>query len=249
MLFQINDEMDASINQIHLPNIKEFNEKIKLGMEKEVLGFYVSGHPLSEFEKELQHIVTVNSSHLLEIMDHPEESTLRDGQSIIVGGMITEVNSKITRNNQLMAFIVLEDLFGTIECIVFPKTLRQYNDLVHEENFVILEGTLNIKEDEQPKILVNTINALTKVPESDFKNLGKKNKSKLFIKIKSKKDWHRIEAIKPTLKKHKGSTPIIIYIEEGNEKLKADQELWIELSEDIIMKLVNFFGKENIKVV
>jgi len=248
-LFQINDEIDVSINVINFPNIKEFNEKIRLGMEKEVVGFYISGHPLSEFEKELEYIGTVNSGQLLDIMDNPEESTLRDGQSIVVGGMIAEVNTKITRNNQLMAFIVLEDLFGTVECIVFPQTFKHYNSMVHEESFVVLEGTLNIKEDEQPKILVNTINPLLKVTESELKDLGKKSAKNLFIKIANKKDWHLIETIKPTLKKHHGTTPIIIYIEESNEKLKADKELWINLNEDIIIKLVNFFGQENIKVV
>ena len=248
-LFQINEEIDVSINQINLPNIKEFNEKIRLSMEKEVVGIYISGHPLSEFEKELENIVTVNSYELSQAMDNLEESTLKDGQSIIVGGMITEVNTKITRNNQLMAFIVLEDLFGTIECIVFPKTFKYYNNLVHEESFVFLEGTLSIKEEEQPKILVNTINPLVKVSETDLKDLGKKNGNKLFIKIRYKKDWHLIEAIKPTLRKYKGDVPIIIYIEESNERLQSDRGLWVDLNEDIMNELVSFFGKENIKVV
>ncbi|QUH18710.1 helix-hairpin-helix domain-containing protein [Alkaliphilus sp. B6464] len=248
-LFQINEEIDVSINQINLPNIKEFNEKIRLSMEKEVVGIYISGHPLSEFEKELENIVTVNSYELSQAMDNLEDSTLKDGQSIVVGGMITEVNTKITRNNQLMAFIVLEDLFGTIECIVFPKTFKYYNNLVHEESIVFLEGTLSIKEEEQPKILVNTINPLVKVSETNLKDLGKKNGNKLFIKIRYKKDWHLIEAIKPTLRRYKGDVPIIIYIEESNERLQSDRGLWVDLNEDIMNELVSFFGKENIKVV
>ncbi len=248
-LFQINDEIDASINQISLPDIKEFNEKVRLSMEKEVVGFYISGHPLSEYEKELEQIASINSHELLDAMDNLEESRLRDGQTIVVGGMIAEVNTKITRNNQLMAFIVLEDLFGTIECIVFPRTLKTFNSLVHDESFVVIEGTLNIKEDEQPKVLVNTINPLIKIPENELESLGKKNGNKVFIKLANKMEWHLIEEIKPTLKNYSGNTPIIIYIEDTKEKLQADRNLWIDLNKDIITKLTSFFGKENIKVV
>lgn len=249
-LFQMNSEIEDSIDQIQFPNIKDFNEKTRLSMEKEVLGLYISGHPLSEYEKELEHIVTVNSAKLIEAVDNLEESKLRDGQSIIVGGIITEVNTKMTRNNQLMAFIVLEDLFGTIECIVFPRTLTTYANLIREESFVVLKGTLNIKEDEQPKVLVNTISSLTKVPKEELKTLDRiNNNRKLFIKISNKKDLQLIESIKPTLKKHRGTVPIIIYIEETEEKFKSDKSLWINLNEDIINKLNNFFGKDNIKVV
>lgn len=83
--------------------------------------------------------------------------------------MITEVNIKTTKNNQMMAFVNLEDLFGNIECIIFPKTFKHYNNLINEENLVIMEGTLNVKEEEQPKVLVNTINPLLKISGNELK--------------------------------------------------------------------------------
>ena len=248
-LFQINDDMDVSINQFNFPNIQEFNEKTRLGMEKDVVGFYISGHPLSEFEKELRHIVTVNSSELLEASDDSGESTLKDGQSIVAGGMITEVNIKITRNNQMMAFVTLEDLFGNMECIIFPKTFRYYNNLICEENLVVLEGTLNIREEEQPKILVNTISPLLKVPEDELKNLDVKGNKRLYIKIRTKSDWHLIERTKPIFRQYGGKTPIIIYIEENGKRLRADKELWVRLDDELINRLTDIFGAKNIKVV
>lgn len=248
-LFQINNEMDASINQFNFPDIQEFNEKTKLSMEKDVVGFYISGHPLSEFERELEHIVTTNSSELLEAGDNPEESTLEDGQSIVVGGMITEVNIKTTKNNQMMAFVNLEDLFGNIECIIFPKTFKHYNNLINEENLVIMEGTLNVKEEEQPKVLVNTINPLLKISGNELKNLDTGKSKRLYIKIKNKKDWGLIEKTKPIFKQYSGKTPIIIYIEESEERLKADKELWVKPDDELINKLLNFFGAGNVKVV
>ena len=248
-LFQINNEIDVSINRFNFPNIQEFNEKTKLSMEKEVVGFYISGHPLSEFEKELEYIITVNSSELLEASDNLGESILKDGQSIIVGGMITEINIKTTRNNQMMAFVTLEDLFGNMECIIFPKPFRYYNNLIYEESLVVLEGILNVKEEEQPKILVNTISPLLKIPESELKELDMRKNKRLYIKIKNKKDWYLIEEIKPIFKQYSGDIPIIIYIEESDEKLKADEELWVRLDKGLIDKLFDFFGTENVRVV
>ncbi len=248
-LFQINNEIDFSINRFNFPNIQEFNEKTKLSMEKEVVGFYISGHPLSEFEKELEYIITVNSSELLEASDNLGESILKDGQSIIVGGMITEINIKTTRNNQMMAFVTLEDLFGNMECIIFPKPFKYYNNLIYEESLVVLEGILNVKEEEQPKILVNTISPLLKIPESELKELDMRKNKKLYIKIKNKKDWYLIEEIKPIFKQYSGDIPIIIYIEESDEKLKADEELWVRLDKGLIDKLFDFFGTENVRVV
>ncbi len=248
-LFQINNGIDVSINRFNFPNIQEFNEKTKLSMEKEVVGFYISGHPLSEFEKELEYIITVNSSELLEASGNLGESILKDGQSIIVGGMITEINIKTTRNNQMMAFVTLEDLFGNMECIIFPKPFRYYNNLIYEESLVVLEGILNVKEEEQPKILVNTISPLLKIPESELKELDMRKNKRLYIKIKNKKDWYLIEEIKPIFKQYSGDIPIIIYIEESDEKLKADEELWVRLDKGLIDKLFDFFGTENVRVV
>lgn len=247
-LFQMNEEIDTSMNIANFPDIKDFSEKMRLSMEKEVVGFYISGHPLSEYEKELEQIVSVNSSQLLEAMDNLAESQLKDGQPIIVGGMIAEIHTKITRNNQMMAFIVLEDLFGSLECIVFPKTLKQYNHLIEEDGFIVIQGILNLKEDEEPKVLVNRMTPLVKVSEEHMKSLGKGN-HRVFIKLKRKKDWHQIEVFKPTLKKYSGSTPIVIYIEETNEKLKADRGLWISLNDEVLLKLREFFGEENIKIL
>ena len=248
-LFQMNNEADISINQFNFPDIQEFNEKTRLSMEKDVVGFYISGHPLSEFEKELKHIVTINSGELLETDDSPEKAILKDGQSVIVGGIITEVNIKTTKNNQMMAFVTLEDLFGNMECIIFPKTFKYYNNLIYEESFVILEGILNVKEEEQPKILVNAISPLLKNPENELEISGKGRNKKLYIKIKRKKDWHLIEKAKPIFRQYGGSTPIIIYIEENSKKLKADKELWVRADDELVNKLSGLFGAENIKVV
>lgn len=129
------------------------------------------------------------------------------------------------------------------------KTFKYYNNLIYEESFVILEGILNVKEEEQPKILVNAISPLLKNPENELEISGKGRNKKLYIKIKRKKDWHLIEKAKPIFRQYGGSTPIIIYIEENSKKLKADKELWVRADDELVNKLSGLFGAENIKVV
>ena len=146
-----------------------------------------------------------------------------------------------------MAFVTLK-IYSKHRMYIF-QNFEYYNNLIYEENFVILEGILNIKEEEQPKILVNVISPLLKIPENELKKQDTKEDKRLYIKIKNKKDWYLIERLKPVFKQYSGNIPVIIYIEESNEKLKAHKELWIRLEEELINKLFNFFGADNVKVI
>ncbi len=231
--FDVEDETTISLKEDLLPDIKEFEDKIKLSMEKEVIGLYISGHPLSEFEKELTKYVTVYSNDLVELVDHPEESKLRDGQRVIIGGMLIEKVTKTTRNNQLMAFITLEDLFGTIECIIFPKTFTQYMRYIEEDVSLILEGTLNVKEEETPKILVNRI-----------KPLVKEVLNKIKIIIKEEKNLVLLDKIKPTLRQYNGNVPVYIFLEERNKTIRAKRDLWVRLDNTLLDQLKYVFGEE-----
>ncbi|MCC5910204.1 MAG: DNA polymerase III subunit alpha [Clostridiaceae bacterium] len=236
-LFDINKENSISFKNDLAPNIKEFNDKIKLGMEKEVLGLYISGHPLAEFHQELKDFTTANSGDLLEIVENPTESKYRDRQNIIVAGMIIEKVTKTTRNNELMAFITIEDLVGTVECIVFPRALSRYNNLIVEEGFVVIEGLLNLKDEEQPKILVNKVKSLTKM-----------EKNKLFVKVQEQKDLSLLKEAEGIFRKHHGNVPVYVYIEKENKKLRAHRDLWVKLKEDLIEELTEVFGEECVKV-
>ena len=236
-LFDINADAAIALRESPLPNIKEFNDKIKLAMEKEVVGLYLSGHPLAEYQQELKTLTNVNSNDLIEIMENPDKIRHRDGQRIRVGGIITEIVTKVTKNNQLMAFIVLEDLFGRIECIIFPRTLKDYTHLLEEDQLIIIEGTLDVKDDELPKVLANKIQALKKM---EF--------NRLYIRIEERGKLTLIEEAKPILKKYHGNVPVYIYIEKENKVLRADRDLWVKLNEDLISKLSKIFGKESVKL-
>jgi len=155
---------------------QEFPKKELLIQEKEMLGIYISGHPLDNIKEELKRLTNVDS---LKIKNAKEEaSNLKDGQTVIYGGVIASKKIKATKSNEMMAFIEIEDLYGNVEAIVFPKTLREYANLFIEENIVLVEGRLNIREDEDAKIVVQRVKAFQK-DESKVLKLNVENEDEL----------------------------------------------------------------------
>ena len=263
-LFGIGNELPGSAD-IHYPDVEDFSENMKLKMEKEVLGLYLSGHPLFVYQEALKHLVTADSRDFNEMLESPDSSPYKDRQSLIVGGIIISKNLKTTRNNQMMAIIQLEDVFGSIECIIFPKTLENYLSLVQLDEIVIVEGLLDYKDDEAPKLLINH---MTTIDEIDFwkhkkiingvqpHRLQKKARlpedqktSKLWIKIPEPEHIHLIEKIKPLLRQYHGNVPVIIYVESTRQRLVAENNLWITQDEELIKALQNVFGDGAIKMV
>lgn len=146
------------------PDIPEFNKSDLLSMEKEMLGIYLSGHPLEGFAEEFAKISTIKSIDLiadtedgLDGMDKSFASGVKDGMNVIFAGIIVSVKKKITKNNSMMAFATVEDLFGTVELLVFPKIFEKFAGLLTSENIVIIRGRLSIREDDSPKILPDAI--------------------------------------------------------------------------------------------
>ena len=142
--------------EVKYPEIKEFDKKYLLAMEKEMTGLYISGHPLDEYEDTLNLQTNTIISDLMidETIDESELSQIvkiRDGDKVIIGGIITEVSRKLTKNNDMMAFIKLEDLYGNVEVIVFPKVFEKCSTFLQVDGLIVLKGRVSIREDEQPK--------------------------------------------------------------------------------------------------
>jgi DNA polymerase-3 subunit alpha len=171
-LFELPGEARPMKPEENYPKMNEFPPKTLLAMEKEMLGLYVSGHPLKEFEQEILAQATINSSDLgdspgegegvVENGRMPEGKGLFDGMLVTVGGIIAGKKTKTTKSNNLMAFITLEDLYGSMEVIVFPTTLNRYGALLANENVVFIEGRISIKEEEQPKIVCESVRPIRK---------------------------------------------------------------------------------------
>lgn len=155
-LFDLVSEEEKKAYEIQYPNVGEYSKEIKLGFEKEVIGIYLTGHPLEEYEEKWRKIISaVTSDFLLD-----EESggvRLRDNQKVVIGGMITEKTIKYTKNNKTMAFLSLEDLFGTVEVIVFPGEYERYHTLLNEDEKIFIRGHANVEEDKNAKIICEQI--------------------------------------------------------------------------------------------
>lgn len=147
-------EEEKKAYEIQYPNVGEYSKEIKLGFEKEVIGIYLTGHPLEEYEEKWRRIISAVTSDFL-LDEESGEVKLRDNQKVIIGGMITEKNIKYTKNNKTMAFLLLEDLFGTVEVIVFPGEYERYHTLLNEDEKVFIRGHANVEEDKNAKIVVS----------------------------------------------------------------------------------------------
>ncbi len=241
--------------EVNYPNIKEFDKRNLLAMEKEMTGLYITGHPLDDYAQSLKMQTTneiskifIGQETLDDVLeaDMPEvtifnrEDTLQDNDRVILGGILASVNQKITRNNSIMAFLTLEDLTGTIEVIVFPKTLEKVKLLCVTDSLVIIKGRLSLKEDEQPKLICESIEPLEKV-----------NNSKIYLRVE---DTIAAKALNKRLKEilvsdYLGDTPIYIFENKGKQKFRVPRDRWVSLNSDVTTLLRETLGEENVKVV
>ncbi|KEI84787.1 DNA polymerase III subunit alpha [Clostridium botulinum B2 267] len=243
LFMDIMDNKESSID-IKYPNIKEFDKKYILQMEKEMTGLYFSGHPLEEYEETLK----IQTSHLISDIIPKESlegnlvdtiSSIKDGDKVVVGGMITHVSKKLTRNNDMMAFIVLEDLYSSIEVIVFPKIFNMARNIINEDEVVLLKGRVSLREDEQPKLICEFMEPLVKI-----------NSEKLYILVEEKKDVKlKLQETKGVFLQHKGNIPVYFCTNKERKKFRIDRELWVNGSRELMDNLRNMFGENNVKIL
>ncbi|MCR4944601.1 MAG: DNA polymerase III subunit alpha [Clostridium sp.] len=248
------DEGELNIPKISYPNIKEFKKMNLLAMEKEMTGLYLSGHPLDEYKKslELQTSTTIDTvfksyemiqESISNDMDGEnsiqEESLINDNDTVIMGGILTDVKQKVTRNNTIMAFLTLEDLSGSIEVIVFPRTLERLRNLIKPDSIVRIKGRISIKEDEMPKLICETIEGLEKI-----------NSEKLYIRVNTEEDVRNINReIKNLISGYEGNTAVYIFESERRQSFRLQKDRWIDSGSGIVEILKDKYGEENVKLV
>jgi DNA polymerase-3 subunit alpha len=238
----LSSEVTASDEE--MPDVPEYNEKAILSMEKEMVGVYLSGHPLSEYEKVMEKYATTNSNEISEIKDGHEETGIYDGTKVVLGGIIIKKQNKITKNNNMMAFITLEDLYGTVEGIVFPKIYDNYKDILYEDNIVLVEGSIDASEEEAPKLIINNVTELKK--EHENQTIQKK----LYIKVKNLENYKNIKKeLFYTICRHKGADCVIIYSEKDKANMVLPEKNWVNTEDEkLIINLKELLGEENIVI-
>lgn len=220
-----------------LPNLKDFSLRDKLNMEKEVIGIYVSGHPLDDYRPAL---ISFSNTNTGEIFESYNSSSLIQNKDIRIAGLLKNKKTMITKTNKVMAFASLEDLFGTIELIIFPKTYSQYKNLIEDGKVLAVMGHISSSDVEDPKIIVDS---LIQIQEPSEK--------KLYISIKSMADKNILVGIKEVLKSYRGNVPVIFYDESQKKSYGTDMSIWINEKEfeNIKLELLVYLNENPNKII
>lgn len=237
---------DIETNKVVYPNVEEYSKIQLLNMEKETTGLYLSGHPMDEY---IDIVKKIDNTDIYDIIS--EETTLTDGQNVIITGVLLANKILITKKNQTMSFASIEDLTGSIEVIIFPKILMSSSIYLIENSALVIYGTISMREDEPAKILCNKVLPLneTTVYETNYKSPDiPKNVDTLYLKLESLKD-SRFDEINLILKDYSGGDmPVVIHISESGKNLKAPRELWVKNNSEILNKFRYVLGYENVKI-
>lgn len=217
-LFQMNtDAMQEAANLNRMPAVNDFSPAILMSMEKEMLGVYVSGHPLDRYATQMEQIATITTDDLQHTEERPD---ILDGTQVTIAGIVNNKKTMITKKNTMMAFVQIEDLYGVCEVIVFPNVYERFAADIREEQMLVIKGTLNFKEEEAPKIIAEKVWTLEKYQEGPIEP------------VKIAIGRHRDEAlvlsqIKEILERHKGEIPVIIRSEASGKVFKTNSSLWV----------------------
>lgn len=268
-LFDLNaDSMESADISMNLPDVVPFSKEVINALEKEMLGVYITGHPLEEYAQKIEEITTVNADILQKSQQEITEglqSEIRDGQKVVVAGLVNSRKTLITKKNQMMCFLDLEDFYGIMDIIVFPNVYERCQHLTAEDSIVVISGTLNFKEDEPPKILADSITSIKDYDPSreniridtgksrSTANHQTKNRETVYgsiMKIRLGNELTEeedMDMIVDILKKYHGDTPVILYKPDG-KAMKAPASMWIDRNSPIVDEVAQIVGKTNVKL-
>ncbi len=233
--FDIADDETKDAYKVRMPDCGEFDKEQLLEFEKEILGIYVSGHPLDELEDKWKSHIT-NISIDFNEPEEGEDPKVKDKSKVTVGGIINTLTKKFTKKGQQMAFITLEDLVGTVEVIVFPRQYEQYRTLMEEGQIIFVSGEAQIEENNDGKIIANNISSFGDMP------------SKIWVSFKNKDEYFEKEKeFENLLWENHGNDIVMVYLAEEKQVKQMDSKFNVNGSSEFIAKLKEIYGEENVK--
>ncbi len=236
-LFDIVDEEEKEAYDVKLPDVGEYSKEMMLSFEKEVLGIYVSGHPLEEWEELWKKGITNTTADFM-LDDENGEPAVRDNAAATVGGMIADKRIKYTKNDKVMAFLQVEDLLGSIEVVVFPRDYERYSAKLTEENKVFVRGRVSLEEDKDGKLICERIISFDEIPR------------KLWIKFRTKEEYEKAsDELLSLLADSDGNDSVVIYIEALKAMKKLPPARNVSADEELSRRLAAKYGDDNIKIV
>lgn len=236
-LFDLVDEDQKRDFEIQLPDVGEYSKENKLAFEKEVLGVYISGHPLEEYEELWKRNISATTADF-----QPDEETghtkVHDGAKEIIGGMIVDRTIKATKTNQMMAFLTIEDLFGTAEVVVFPRDYEKNREYLEIDQKVFVKGRVSEEDEKASKLICEKI-----IP-------FEKTKKELWIQFANKKDYLENEQIVyGYLADSEGDDEVVIYCAEERAVKRLPKNKNIQINGQVLSRLMNHYGEKRVKVV
>ena len=236
-LFDIAPKDDLSALEVKMPELGEFDVETKLAFEKEMLGVYLSGHPLESYQDMLKSVCNASS---LDFAYDEEEGMVNvaPGKDYILGGIASVVNIKLTRNNQRMAFITLEDLVGSVEVIVFPRDFEKYKDLIEEGRKYIISGKASLEENDAAKLIAGKIIPFEEVPRE------------VWLQFENKAELEKVEdELNKIFEGNKGNARVMLYCREERQVKRVNTVRGISYAEAVIDELKHKLGCDNVKIV
>ena len=236
-LFDLVSDEDKKDFEIRMPNVGEYDKEMVLAFEKEVLGIYLSGHPLEGYRGIMDKMISAKTTDF-----QPDEEggipKVYDGQKVIIGGMITERTIKYTRNNKVMAFLTVEDLVGTVEVVVFPRDYEKWQTLITDDARVFIQGRVNAEDDRPSKLILEKVHSFEDIPRE------------IWIQFKDKAEYSAAEAeLQSFLQSASGTSAVVIYLKDVKAMKRLPAALRIRINEEILGELKKKYGESNVKVV
>ena len=236
-LFDIVSEDQKEDFEVKMPDVGEYSKEMKLAFEKEVLGIYISGHPLEEYQ-EMWHKNITNTTADFLLDEETGEMAVQDGRMATIGGIISEKKIKYTKNERVMAFLQVEDLLGSVEVIVFPGQYERFGRDIAEDNKVFIRGRVSIEEDKDGKLICEQI--------TPFENVARK----LWVKFSTRQEYeaHKDELF-DALRQSEGKDSVVIYVADPKSMNALPRNWNVNAGEELIERLTALYGEENVKVV
>ena len=236
-LFDLVSDEEKKEYEIRMPDVEEYDKEMILAFEKDVLGIYLSGHPLERYRNIMEKMISAKTTDF-----QPDEESgipkVYDGQKVIIGGMITEKTIKYTRNNKVMAFLTVEDLLGTVEIVVFPRDYEKWQSMLNEDARVFVQGRVNAEDDKPSKLILEKVRAFEDMPQE------------LWIQFKDKAEYaEKEQELLETLKGYAGVSTVVIYLKDVNAIKRLPAGYHVQIRDSLTGELRKKYGESNVKVV
>ena len=236
-LFDFVPEEDKKDYEIHMPDVEDFDPQQALSFEKEVLGVYISGHPLEKYQEKLSKNITKKTSDFI-IDDETGQTKVMDGAKETIGGMLADCNIKYTKTNQVMAFLTLEDLVGTVEVIVFPRDYEKYKHYFEKDARIFIQGRVNAEEEKNSKLVLERVYSFDETTKE------------LWLQFADMESYRtKEERVLEELRTSDGQDDVVVYIKAQRALKRLGPNLRVCAGEALTESFCELLGQNNVKVV